>query len=111
MQLAQMNKAKNLLFSEFMENQHRSEKERLEMMLQNQNVKEAYARHYNMDVNSVGVDKDHQYMGHLTRIPDSMFLDFDKDPDQIGQGSIYYTMNQFSQDTNERKVYEDESLQ
>lgn len=112
MQMAAMNKAKNILFSEFMENQRKSEKERLEMMLQNPKIKEAYARKLNIDIDSVGVDKDNQYMGHLTKIPDSMFLDFNKDIDQINQESIYSTMNQFApQDTNEDKIYEDESLQ
>lgn len=112
MQMAQMNKAKNMLFSEYMETQRKAERDQLEIMLQNPKIKEAYARQYKMDVEAVNMNHEGAYMGNMTKMPDSMFLDFNKDQEQINQSSIYYTIDHYgNNDDREQRIYEDDSLQ
>lgn len=108
LQLAQMEKAKGMLFSEYVAKQRQVEEERLQVMMQNKAVKEAYARKYGMDPDAVVLDSQMTF-GNSVQLPNSLFTDFIKNEDELDQSSIYYTLNHSQNVMNE--VQEDESQQ
>ena len=92
-QLAQMNQAKGMMFSEYVAKQKQIEEERLKVLLQNPKIKEAYAKNYGIapDMVSAGTE---DHFGMTESLPDSIFTDFNKDISEMDQGSIYTTLNQ-----------------
>ena len=92
-QLAQMNQAKGMMFSEYVAKQRQVEEERLKLLLQNPKIKEAYAKNYGItpDMVSAGTD---DHFGMNESLPDSVFTDFNKDLSEMDQGSVYQTLNQ-----------------
>ena len=92
-QLAQMNQAKGMMFSEYVAKQKQIEEERLKVLLQNPKIKEAYAKNYGISPDMVTAGTDDHFGMHES-LPDSVFTDFIKDPSEMDQGSIYHTLNQ-----------------
>lgn len=90
-QLMQMNLAKGMMFHEYVDKQKKNEEERLQVLLQNPAIREAYARHYGIKQDMITAGQDSY--GTNVRIPDSLFLDFNKDLSEMNDGSIYYTLN------------------
>jgi hypothetical protein len=94
--LAQMNKSKGLLFSEFVAQQRKSEDDHLRMMLQDTRTKDAYARFYGIHPDSVDPDLGRSSYSEVEgTLPKSIFTDFNKDPEEIENGSIYRSMPSF----------------
>lgn len=109
LQLAQVQKGSGILFSDFVQKQRQAEDEKLEILLQNPAFKEAYARKYGIHPDSVSTMNTTSY-GNLINLPSSLFLDFNKDDTQLDQNSVYYTLNEQSQNLRD-EVLENESLQ
>ena len=108
-QLAQMNQAKGITFSEYVNKQKEIEEERLKIILQNPKVKEAYAKKYGITPDMVSVNSDG--FGMHESLPDSVFTDFNKDISEMDQGSIYATLNHVYESGNTAYPEEDESQQ
>ena len=109
-QLAQLAKAKGLLFSEFVEQQRKADEEHLKQLLMNPKDKEAYARFYGVSPDSVDVDfnKD-SFSEAMSNLPDSVFLDFNVPEEELSNNSIYRTLNSsnMNPEYSEREMYED----
>ena len=109
-QLAQLAKAKGLLFSEFVEQQRKADEEHLKQLLMNPRDKEAYARFYGVSPDSVDVDfnKD-SFSETMSNLPDSVFLDFNVPEEELSNDSIYRTLNSNNMNpvVAEREMYED----
>ena len=111
-QLAELQKAKGVMFHEFATMQRKKEDERLEMMLQNPAIRDAYARSYRIHPDAVPTNITNNAFGNQVRIPDSLFLDFNKDSSEMQQDSIYNMLNHTDSrmyDTD--SIREDESQQ
>ena len=94
--LTQMNKSKGILFSEFVAQQRKSEDDHLRMMLQDERTKDAYARFYGIHPDSVDPDLGRSSYSEVEgSLPSSLFTDFNKDPEEIENGSIYRSMPSF----------------
>ena len=108
-QLAMMEKAKGMLFGEYLAKQRAMEDQKLKLMLQNPVIREAYARNYGIPASAVSIDTDS--MGAST-IPDSLFTDFNKDYSEMDEGSVYKNIYMNGDlNPNEMIPYENESLQ
>jgi len=80
--LNQLNKAKGMLFSEFAAFVKKREDEHLREMLTNKVYREAYARNYGVHPDTVDINvglEEETINDTLVKIPDSVFLDFDKE--------------------------------
>lgn len=112
-----LNKAKGLMLSEYITKQRKKENERLKVMLQNPVYKEAYARKYGIPAEDVSIDEVGDSVGPQTTnlIPDSLFLDFNKDYSELGRDSVYSNMSNGFVDYNgivtNRPIIEDDSIQ
>jgi hypothetical protein len=94
--LAQMNKSKGMLFSEFVAQQRKGEEDHLRMMLQDERTKDAYARFYGVHPDNVDPDLGRSSYSEVEgNMPSSIFTDFNKDPEEMENGSIYRTMPGF----------------
>lgn len=91
-QLAQLEKAKGMLFSEYVERQREQEEERLQIMLQNPSIRQAYATKYGTPPDAIAVDQQGVF-GNQVQLPNSLFTDFIKAEDELDNNSIYTTMN------------------
>lgn len=107
-QLRQMEQAKGMMFSEFVARQKQIEDERLQVMMQNAAVRQAYAKKYGMDPDNIQLDSQLTF-GNQVALPNSLFTDFIKNNDELDQGSIYYTLNQ--EQLVEQSYQEDETQQ
>ena len=87
MQLGEMQKAKGLLFSEFVNKQRAEEEERLKALLQNPAIKKAYADQYGVDPETITTQDG--VFGMQEQLPSSLFLDFNKPQEELSQNSIY----------------------
>ena len=110
-QLGELQKAKGLLFSEYIQRQRKQEEDHLETMLQNPTFKEAYARAHNVPADSVQTSNPNNAFGTQVTIPDSLFLDFNTPLDQVPQSSIYNSLNPNDWSTDSAPPPEDESMQ
>ena len=112
-----LNKAKGLMLSEYITKQRKKENERLKVMLQNPVYKEAYARKYGIPAEDVSIDDVGDNVGpqNTNLIPDSLFLDFNKDYSELGRDSVYSNMSNGFVDYNgivtNRPIMEDDSIQ
>ena len=118
-EIKELQKAKGLLYSEYVMKQKKAEEEQLKVMLSNPRIRDAYSKKYGISMEVVQQEYGGGFM-HET-LPDSLFLDFAKDPNELGQASIYNTMS--SQDMmlyddndvfsmmSKRKVMDDEAIQ
>ena len=112
-----LNKAKGLMLSEYITKQRKKENERLKVMLQNPVYKEAYARKYGIPAEDVSIDEVGDNVGPQTTnlIPDSLFLDFNKDYSELGRDSVYSNMSNGFVDYNgivtNKPIMEDDSVQ
>jgi hypothetical protein len=94
--LQRMNQGKGVLFSEFVAQQRKSEEDHLRMMLQDERTKDAYARFYGIHPDSVDPDLGRSSYSEVEgNMPSSIFTDFNKDPEEIENGSIYRSMPSF----------------
>jgi hypothetical protein len=94
--LAQMNKSKGMLFSEFVAQQRKGEEDHLRMMLQDERTKDAYARFYGVHPDNVDPDLGRSSYSEVEgSLPSTIFTDFNKDPEEMENGSIYRTMPSF----------------
>jgi hypothetical protein len=94
--LQRMNKGKGLLFSEFVAQQRKNEDDHLRIMLRDTRNKEAYARYYGIHPDSVDPELGKSSYSEVEgNMPSSLFVDFNKDPEEMEAGSIYKTMPGF----------------
>lgn len=109
MQMAQLQKAKGILLSEFMVKKQKEEEEYLELLLHNPKNREALARYYGVTVDQLPTNPEPR-LGNRARLPDSAFIDFNKPEEMMDTGSIYHILNTLNQAPPEAP-YEDESMQ
>lgn len=94
--LQRMNQSKGVLFSEFVAQQRKSEEDHLRMMLQDERTKDAYARFYGIHPDSVDPELGRSSYSEVEgTLPKSIFTDFNKDPEEMENGSVYKTMPGF----------------
>ena len=110
-QMGEMQKAMNTLFGEYMMKQRKQENAILREMLQNPVVREAYARKYKINPDDVSIDDEYSTASNNSNLPNSIFLDFNKDEDEMSQGSIYNLMNAGERDLYYENNKEDNGLQ
>ena len=111
--LSQMNEGKGMLFSEFVAEQRKKETEHLRFLLKDPRYKEAYARYYGVPIDSVDPEIGRSSYDEVgATMPTSLFTDFNADPEELEEGSIYrnmpseYAAAQYGSDPG---IYEDES--
>ena len=75
------------------------EQDRLREMMRHPNIKQAYANKFGIDVNSVSVG-DNYTSDVVNTIPASLFLDFNKDEEEIDGMSIYNNLNAYDYNNN-----------
>lgn len=110
-QMGEMQKAVDTLFGEYMMKQRKQETALLREMLQNPVVREAYARKYKINPDDVSIDDEYSMASNNNNLPTSVFLDFNKDEDEMSQGSIYNLMNAGERDLYYENNKEDNGLQ
>ena len=110
-QMGEMQKAVDTLFGEYMMKQRKQETALLREMLQNPVVREAYARKYKINPDDVSIDDEYSMASNNNNLPTSVFLDFNKDEDEMSQGSIYNLMNAGERDLYYENNREDNGLQ
>lgn len=94
-QMAELQKGKGVLFSEFVANQRKKEDEQLKLMLQSPVVREAYAKRYGIKADTIAIDDKAYGPGVGQQVPNSVFLDFNKDDSELGDNSVYADMNDY----------------
>lgn len=110
-QMGEMQKAVDTLFGEYMMKQRKQETALLREMLQNPVVREAYARKYKINPDDVSIDDEYSMASNNNNLPTSVFLDFNKDEDEMSQSSIYNLMNAGERDLYYENNREDNGLQ
>ena len=110
-QMGEMQKAVDTLFGEYMMKQRKQENALLREMLQNPVVREAYARKYKINPDDVSIDDEYSVASNNGNLPTSVFLDFNKDEDEMSQSSIYNLMNAGERDLYYENNKEDNGLQ
>lgn len=110
-QMGEMQKAVDTLFGEYMMKQRKQETALLREMLQNPVVREAYARKYKINPDDVSIDDEYSMASNNNNLPTSVFLDFNKDEDEMSQSSIYNLMNAGERDLYYENNKEDNGLQ
>ena len=110
-QMGEMQKAMNTLFGDYMTKQRKQETALLREMLQNPVVREAYARKYKINPDDVSIDDEYSMASNNNNLPTSVFLDFNKDEDEMSQSSIYNLMNAGERDLYYENNREDNGLQ
>ena len=108
-QMAELQKGKGIMFSEFVANQRKKEDEQLKLMLQSPVVREAYAKRYGIKADTIAIDDKAYGPGVGQQVPNSVFLDFNKDDSELGDNSIYADMNDYLT-SNARQQIENELI-
>lgn len=100
--MAELNKAKGMMLDEFMAAQRKKENDRLKIMLQNPVMREAYARKYGVSADDLSIAEVGDTVGPQSSnlIPNSLFLDFNKDYTELNKDSVYMTMGGAMMDSN-----------
>jgi hypothetical protein len=100
--MAELNKAKGMMLDEFMAAQRKKENDRLKIMLQNPVMREAYARKYGVPADDLSIAEVGDTVGPQSSnlIPNSLFLDFNKDYTELNKDSVYMTMGGAMMDSN-----------
>lgn len=100
--MAELNKAKGMMLDEFMAAQRKKENDRLKIMLQNPVMREAYARKYGVSADDLSIAEVGDTVGPQSSnlIPNSLFLDFNKDYTELNKDSVYMTMGGVMMDSN-----------
>ena len=100
--MAELNKAKGMMLDEFMAAQRKKENDRLKIMLQNPVMREAYARKYGVSADDLSISEIGDAVGPQSSnlIPNSLFLDFNKDYTELNKDSVYMTMGGAMMDSN-----------
>ena len=92
--MKEMQRAKGIMFKDFVEKQRKYEQQSLKNLLSNPANRQAYANRYGIPVDTVSFDDGTYYgPGGLNGLPDSVFTDFNKDYSEMGPGSVYYNLN------------------
>lgn len=92
-QNAEMNRAKGVLFSEFVNKERKLESEHLKLLLRDENAREAYSKHYGVPKESVDINDASGSYGSEQTLPPSLFTDFNKDEEEMENDSIYKVLN------------------
>ena len=118
-EIKEMQKAKGLLYSEYVKKQKQAESEQLKVMLSNPRIRDAYSKKYGVSSEVIQQEYNGGFMQET--LPDSLFIDFIKDTNELGQASIYNTIsdqgmllyddNDVFSRLNRQKMIDDESLQ
>ena len=117
MQLAQMQKDQGVMYADFINKQRVKEEQMLSNMLRNPEARKAYARKYQIPEDAVSLEDGTTFDDTaIQKLPDSLFLDFNKDEDEMSQDSIYNSLranNGLANRTNQKQYanYEDNGLQ
>ena len=89
-----MQKAKGILFSEFIERERKHDRDSLKTMLNDPVVRKAYANKYKIPEDSVGLEDGTTFgPGTISGLPQSVFMDFNKDLTEMDRSSVYHTLN------------------
>lgn len=92
--MKEMQRAKGIMFKDFVEKQRKYEQQSLKNLLSNPANRQAYANRYGIPVDTVSFDDGTYYgPGGLNGLPDSVFTDFNKDYSEMRPGSVYYNLN------------------
>lgn len=108
-QIMMMQKAQGIMYTDFVKRQRAMEQQRLMEMLKHDNIKQAYANKFGVNVNDISVE-DNYTNGVLQNLPPSLFLDFNKNEEELDQMSIYNNLNAYDYNGNNSE-YDDSSLQ
>ena len=118
MQLAQMQKAQGVMYSDFINKQRSQEERMLANILRNPEARKAYARKYQIPEDSVSLEDGTTFDDNsIQTLPDSLFLDFNKDESELSSDSIYNTLGRSNnglvppQNNKQFANYEDNGLQ
>jgi hypothetical protein len=78
-------------------------------MLKHDNIKQAYANKFGVNAEDISIE-DNYSNGVLQNLPPSLFLDFNKNEEELDQMSIYNNLNAYDYNRNNSE-YDDSSLQ
>jgi hypothetical protein len=78
-------------------------------MLKHDNIKQAYANKVGVNAEDISIE-DNYTNGVLQNLPPSLFLDFNKNEEELDQMSIYNNLNAYDYNRNNSE-YDDSSLQ
>ena len=94
MQMALMQKAQGVMYADFINKQRAKEEQMLGNLLRNPEARKAYARKYQIPEDSVSLEDGTSFDNNaIQKLPDSLFLDFNKDEEELGQDSIYNSLS------------------
>jgi hypothetical protein len=108
-QIMMMKKAQGIMYSDFVKQQRMMEQQRLIEMLKHDNIKQAYANKFGVNAEDISIE-DNYSNGVLQNLPPSLFLDFNKNEEELDQMSIYNNLNAYDYNRNNSE-YDDSSLQ
>lgn len=91
-QMADMKKAGDLLFGDYISKQRKQETQMLKEMLNDPVVREAYARKYNINPDDVEIS-DGTTIGNEQGLPPSLFIDFNNQEEEMSSTSVYNSLD------------------
>ena len=115
-QLNDIKRSQGEMFNEFIIRQRAQEQEHLKQLLYQKNVREAYARKYQIPLDAVSLEDGTDFTDSNQSLPNSIFLDFNKDIEEMEPYSVYNHLNNYDglmhQDQNNHfSNYDDNGLQ
>ena len=104
------------MFNEFIMRQRAQEQEHLKQLLYQKNIREAYARKYQIPLDAISLEDGTDFADSNQSLPNSIFLDFNKDIEELEPYSVYNHLNNYDglihQDQNNHfSNYDDNGLQ
>lgn len=93
MELEDMKKATGMLYSEFVTKIQQKEKENLQELLRDERTRDAYARFYGIKPETIEITTNYDSYDNLSKLPNSVFTDFNKDEDEMDPFSVYQNNN------------------
>ena len=87
--IAEMKKATGMLYSEFIAKMQSKERENLQNLLRDEKARDAYAKFYGIKKENIEITTNHDSFDNQYLLPNSVFIDFDKNDEEIDSFSIY----------------------
>lgn len=87
--IAEMKKATGMLYSEFVAKMQSKERENLQNLLRDEKARDAYAKFYGIKKENIEITTNHDSFDNQYLLPNSVFIDFDKNDEEIDSFSIY----------------------
>ena len=115
-QLNDIKRSQGEMFNEFIMRQRAQEQEHLKQLLYQKNIREAYARKYQIPLDAISLEDGTDFADSNQSLPNSIFLDFNKDIEEMEPYSVYNHLNNYDglihQDQNNHfSNYDDNGLQ